>query len=515
MKSDKFFAINPSNDKKLDGAFYNATSNEISHAVLQSKSAFTIYRKKSKEQIAAFLIQIAAEISNLGEALPKVCHLETGLPIARLQGETTRTINQLLLFANLVLEGSWVEAKIDTAIPHRNPVAKPDIRQLLIPIGPVAVFGASNFPLAFSTAGGDTASALASGCTVIVKGHEAHPGTSEMVAKAIKRAMDICGMPEGTFSLLQGNSKEVGKELIQHPEIKAVGFTGSFTAGKALFDYANARAEPIPVFAEMGSTNPVFILPEALQNRTNEIAAELANSITLGVGQFCTNPGLTFIEKSKETPLFYKELENKISETLAGTMLTSAIKKNYELKIDKIKSISKMRLLASGIEPTGANDAMANVFTTSISNYLDNAELSEENFGPSGIIVESDSKEAILEAARNLKGHLTATIFGSPNDLINNSELLSILELKVGRVIINSFPTGVEVCHSMVHGGPFPATTVPNSTSVGTGAIKRFVRPICYQDFPDNLLPEALKDKNPQEIWRLLNGNFTQEKIES
>ncbi|WP_163397718.1 aldehyde dehydrogenase (NADP(+)) [Flavobacterium fluviatile] len=513
--SDKFFAINPSNDNKLEGEFYNATKKEIDNAVLQAKNAFAIYRKKSKQQIAAFLIQIGEEISNLGEALPERCHLETGLPIARLQGERTRTINQLLLFANLVLEGSWVDAKIDTAIPDRNPVAKPDIRQLLIPIGPVAVFGASNFPFAFSTAGGDTASALASGCPVIVKGHEAHPGTSEMVAKAIKRAIDICGMPEGTFSLLQGNSKKVGQELVQHPEIKAVGFTGSFTGGKALFDYANSRPEPIPVFAEMGSTNPVFILPEALQNKTKEIAVGLANSITLGVGQFCTSPGLTFVGKSKDADIFYQELKQKISETMGVTMLTPGIKKNYELKIDKTKSISQVQLLSSGIETTGSNNAIANIFKTSISNYLNNPELSDENFGPSSVIVESDSKQALLEAARNLKGHLTATIFGTPNDLKNNPELLSILELKVGRVIINNFPTGVEVCHSMVHGGPFPATTAPNSTSVGSGAIKRFVRPICFQDYPDDLLPDALKNKNPQKIWRLVNGNFTQDKIES
>lgn len=508
-----FSAINPRTNLPLEKQFQNASIQEINETVQLATAAFDIYRKKNKNQIASFLEQIAIEITNLGSTLIECCHLETALPIIRLEGERGRTINQLNLFASLVREGSWIDARIDTAIADRNPIPKPDIRHLLIPIGPVAVFGASNFPLAFSTVGGDTASALASGCTVVVKGHEAHPETSEMVTKAILKAISICGMPKGTFSLIQGNSKKIGEILVKHPNIKAVGFTGSYTGGKTLFDYANERPEPIPVFAEMGSTNPVFILPEALKNKTQEIASGLANSITMGVGQFCTKPGLSFIQKSESIESFYIELINKIKEVPAGTMLTPNIQKVYNQNIAELQTIPILEKLTTGLKATSPNEASANIFKTSFANFSKYEELSEENFGPSSILIEADSKTAILEAARNLKGHLTATIFGTPNDLENYQELLSILELKVGRMIINNYPTGVEVCHSMVHGGPFPATTAPNSTSVGTAAIKRFTRPVCYQNYPDSLLPDALKDKNPQSIWRLVDGKFTKDKI--
>lgn len=510
-----FFAINPANNEKLEGEYNNASIADIDIAVNNAQIAFDLYRKKDKNSIAEFLDQIAEEILNLGASLITRCHLETGLPIARLEGERGRTTSQLKLFAAVVREGSWVDARIDTANPDRLPLPKADIRHMLLPLGPVAVFGASNFPLAFSTAGGDTASALAAGCPVIVKAHEAHPGTSELVAQAIMKAIKICDMPEGTFSLLQGNSRTVGETLVKHPGIKAVGFTGSFAGGKALFDYANARPEPIPVFAEMGSTNPVFILPEALKEKGVAIATGLASSIAMGVGQFCTNPGLSFIEKTADVIPFYNELKQKISEIPSATMLSPNIKNAFDKGVGKTLEIKNVTAFAHGLANTADNDASPILFQTTIENYMKNSSLSEENFGPSSIIIESDTKEAILEAARNLEGHLTATIFGTENDFKNYSELFDILELKVGRIVINGYPTGVEVCHAMVHGGPYPATTASQSTSVGTGAIKRFVRPVCFQDYPQFRLPEALKNNNPYQIWRLLDGNLTQSTIES
>ncbi|MEY3498490.1 MAG: hypothetical protein RL308_159 [Bacteroidota bacterium] len=506
--SGKFYAINPFNNEQLEGEFINATESQIDEAVNKAQQAFDIYRKKDKDSVANFLECIADEILNLGDALIERCHLETALPIARLQGERGRTIGQLKLFASVVREGSWVDARIDTAIPDRVPLPKSDIRHMLLPLGPVAVFGASNFPLAFSVAGGDTASALASGCPVVVKGHKAHPGTSEMVASAILKAVKICGMPEGTFSLLNGNARGVGEALVKHPVIKAVGFTGSFAGGKALFEYANARPEPIPVFAEMGSTNPVFILPQALNERAEEIANGLAASITMGVGQFCTNPGLSFIQKSDSADKFYKQLNHRISEVPAATMLTPDMKKAYDKGIQKTLGVSQVEEFAVGLEEKTPNSATPRIFKTTIANYFENEDLSEENFGPSSVLVEALTKEDILKAAGNLVGHLTATVFGTTQDLAEYKELFDILELKVGRILINGYPTGVEVCHSMVHGGPYPATTAPQSTSVGTGAIKRFVRPVCFQDYPDAILPLALKRENPLNIWRLLNGNL-------
>jgi 2,5-dioxopentanoate dehydrogenase len=506
--TEKFFAVNPINNSILEGTYCNASESQINEVVQKAQEAFEVYRKKDKETIAKFLECIGEEILNLGDALIERCHLETALPIARLQGERGRTIGQLNLFASVVREGSWVDARIDTSIPDRLPLPKSDIRHQLIPLGPVAVFGASNFPLAFSVAGGDTASALASGCSVVVKAHPAHPGTSEMVAQAIETAVQKCSLPEGTFSLIHGNVNEVSEILVQHLLIKAVGFTGSYQGGKALFNLANSRPEPIPVFAEMGSTNPIFILPGAIVDRGAEIASGLAASITQGVGQFCTNPGLSFVVSSNKSDLFYEQIGAKISEISAGVMLTPNIKKSFENGVNRINEINQVEQLATGIVVNEPNAATPIIFKTSIENYFNNQSLSEENFGPSSILVEVDSKEGIIKAAKNLKGHLTATVIGNLNDFEEYKELFAILELKVGRVLINGYPTGVEVCHSMVHGGPYPATTASQSTSVGTNAIKRFVRPICFQDFPDELLPSALQHSNPLNIWRLVNGNL-------
>ena len=508
-----FYAINPTNNKQLEGQYTNATAAAIEEAVQKATKAFDIYRKKDKESIANFLEAIADEILNLGDALLERCHLETALPMGRLQGERGRTMNQLKLFASVVREGSWVDARIDTAIPDRSPFPKSDIRHILQPLGPVAVFGASNFPLAFSVAGGDTASALAAGCTVVVKGHPAHPGTSAMIATAFQKAIKKCGMPEGTFSLVQGNTNAVGQSLVEHPNIKAVGFTGSFRGGKALFDLANARPEPIPVFAEMGSTNPVFILPNALKEKAATIAAGMAHSITLGVGQFCTNPGLTFVEQSKSVDEFSTHLATNINEKPAAVMLTQGIKNAYEKGIQSTESINGVAAIATGQAAKTTTDITAKIFKTSLENFHENELLEEENFGPSSVLVIAETKTQILEAAKKLKGHLTATVHGTPKDFADYAALFSILEQKVGRVIINGYPTGVEVCHSMVHGGPYPATTAVQTTSVGTNAIKRFVRPICFQDYPAALLPKALLNENPSAIWRLVNGVLTKDKI--
>lgn len=510
MSNQTFYAINPVSNEQLEGAYHNAAEAAIDEAVQKAAQAFDSYRKKSNNEIADFLHQMADEILALGDALLQRCHLETALPLGRLQGERGRTMNQLKLFAEVVREGSWVDARIDTAIPDRKPFPKSDIRHMLQPLGPVAIFGASNFPLAFSVAGGDTASALAAGCPVVVKGHPAHPGTSEMMASAIQQAAEKCGMPEGVFSLVQGNTHAVGEALVKHPDIKAVGFTGSFRGGKALFDLANARPEPIPVFAEMGSTNPVFILPNALKEKTASIAEGMANSITLGVGQFCTNPGLAFVERTKSADKFGQYLATKIMEKSADTMLTRGIKKAYDQGLQNTSSVQGMTTLATGQEGE-VNQATATIFETSIQHFLQQESLAEENFGPSSILVVAESKAQILEAAKELNGHLTATVHGTTKDLENYQALFDILEKKVGRIIINGYPTGVEVCHSMVHGGPYPATTAPQSTSVGTNAIKRFVRPVCFQDYPSFLLPKALQDDNPLNIWRLVNGVWTKE----
>ncbi|NRT10774.1 aldehyde dehydrogenase (NADP(+)) [Flavobacterium sp. 14A] len=508
-----FQAINPTTNEALEKQFKNTSIEELNDAVVKATLAFSSYRKKDSAAIAAFLEQIAEEIMNLGDQLITVCNQETGLPIGRLQGERGRTVNQLKLFATVVREGSWVDARIDTALPDRLPIPRPDIRHILIPLGPVAVFGASNFPLAFSTAGGDTASALASGCPVIVKGHEAHPHTSALIAAAILKAVATCNMPEGVFTLLQGNSRSLGEALVKHKDIKAVGFTGSFNGGKALFDYANQRSEPIPVYAEMGSTNPVFILPGALKDKAEKIAEGLVASIAMGVGQFCTSPGITFIENGTGLQQFYNTLKGKAATTDSGTMLTPSIKIAYERGLTKLQEIKEVEEIALGLKELAVNNSTIRIFKTTVENYQKEAFLAEENFGPSSIIIESTSKEQILDAARNLKGHLTATIFGTDEDFENYSELFDILELKVGRVLVNGYPTGVEVCHAMVHGGPFPATTAANSTSVGTGAIKRFVRPVCFQDFPHNKLPKALQNDNPLSLYRIVNGTITNGKI--
>lgn len=507
--SGSFQGINPVNNEKLPVDFKETSSTELEEAVQLAETAFAAYSRTSSEARALFLEAIADEILALGDELLDRTHLETALPLGRLTGERGRTMGQLKLFAKVVREGSWVDARIDPAMPERKPFPRVDIRHMMRPIGPVAVFGASNFPLAFSVAGGDTASALAAGCPVVVKGHPAHPGASELVASAIIKAAQKTGMPDGVFSMLQGTTHQLGGDLIKHPLITAVGFTGSFRGGKALFDIANQRENPIPVFAEMGSTNPVFILPGALAE-SKKLAAGFAGSITLGVGQFCTNPGLILVEGGAAAETFKTDLSTAIAETSAGTMLTPGIKNAFEHGIADFEQEAGVEGVGVGQDVATANSVAAQVFQTSYEKLQANPKLAEEVFGPSSLIVDAPSKAAILDTARNLEGHLTTTVHGTPTDLAEYKELFTILERKAGRVIINGFPTGVEVCHAMVHGGPYPATTAPQSTSVGTNAIKRFARPVCYQDFPASLLPEELQDKNARGIWRLIDGTWSQ-----
>ncbi len=511
--ADTFTAMNPAGQEGLEPPFYSATEAEVGRALELAQRAFRDYRRVSPERKADFLEGIAAGVEALGDALIQRAAAETGLPEARLQGERTRTTNQLLMFAGVVREGSWVDARIDHAQPERQPLPKPDLRRMLIPLGPVAVFGASNFPFAFSTAGGDTASALAAGCPVVYKAHPAHPGTSEMVARVILEAAEKAGLPEGVFSLLHGAGPAVGLALVKHPLTQAVAFTGSLRAGRALFDAAAARPTPIPVYAEMGSINPVFVLPGALSERGEAIAAGLAGSVTLGVGQFCTNPGLVVGLGDEAMTRFVEEVGSQLQETAPGTMLYPGIQKAFEEGVARVVEISGVRTVGRSSTPpiTERTEGGAVAFTTDAATFLQEKALSDELFGPATLLVTAASKGKMLELARNLEGHLTATIHGTEADLQAYGELVAVLETKVGRLLFNGFPTGVEVCPSVNHGGPYPATTDVRTTSVGTAAITRFARPLCYQDFPPAALPDALKDGNPRGIWRLVDGELTKD----
>jgi NADP-dependent aldehyde dehydrogenase len=511
---ESFYAINPASGESLEVGFFEGTPVDVDKAAKLAKRDFDSYRATSNKARAAFLEAIAEEIEKLGPDLIDRAMAETGLPNARLVGERGRTVNQLRLFAQAIREGSWVDARIDTAIPDRSPLPKPDIRMMHTAIGPAVVFGASNFPLAFSVAGGDTASALAAGCPVIVKGHQAHPGTSEFIGRAIQAAVRRTKMPDGTFSLIQGNNITVGEALVKHPAIKAVGFTGSFKGGKALFDLAASRPEPIPLYAEMGSTNPVFLLPGAVKERGKSIAQGLADSATLGAGQFCTNPGLVFGVGNHDYDIFIDTAVKAMAKKAAETMLHSGIRNNYEHGIQDLTGMEGVELIATGgLDSAHGCTGIPRLLKTTAKTFQYHARLEEEVFGPSSLLVVCDSSEQLLEIAARLKGHLTATIHGTDEELAKNGNLITILEKKVGRIIFNGFPTGVEVCHSMTHGGPFPATTDSRSTSVGTAAIKRFLRPVCYQNFPQASLPDPLKNENPAGIWRLVNGEMTQKGI--
>ncbi len=508
--SKTFHAFNPATGEALEPEFHEATPEQIDLATRLAAEAFSIYAQVSREKKAAFLNAIAANIEANAETIIERCNLETALAKPRLQVETARTVNQLRLFAKVVAEGSWTMARIDRPDPNRKPAPKPDIRSVLRPLGPVVVFSASNFPMAFSVAGGDTASALAAGNPVIVKAHSAHPGTSELVGEAVRKAVRSCGLPEGVFSLIFGAGTTVGTRLVQHPQIKAGGFTGSTGAGRALMNLAAARPEPIPFYGELGSTNPVFLLPGAMKARCAQIATGLFGSFTLGAGQFCTKPGMIFMSEGGPSESFVSELKGKVTEAPQFALLTKGISADYDKEARNRKVRKDLTVVAEGAPASGTPfAARAALYQTDLSSFLASPELSEEHFGPSTLLIRYSSKEQILEAARRLEGHLTATIHGTEEDLREFSELIAILETKVGRIVFNGFPTGVEVCHAMVHGGPYPASTDSRTTSVGTQAIFRFVRPVCYQDIPDSALPLELKNANPLGIWRMADGELT------
>ncbi|MGD0178226.1 MAG: aldehyde dehydrogenase (NADP(+)) [Terriglobales bacterium] len=512
-----FYATNPKSGERLEPGFFAASPDEVDRAVSLSHQAFATYDRVSARDRGAFLRTIAANIESIAEELVERAEEETALPKPRLQGETARTCGQLRMFAQVAEEGSWVQARIDRADPNRKPAPKPDIRSMLRPLGPVVVFGASNFPLAFSVAGGDTASALAAGNPVIFKGHPAHPGTSELVSQAVQQAVRQCNFPEGVFSLLFDSGNRVGAALIKHPVVKAAGFTGSRTAGRILMDLAAARPEPIPFLAEMSSTNPVFILPGALRERADSIAAGLYSSFTLGAGQFCTKPGLVFLPALAEASDFIKRLQLCIDASAPFHLLTSGIRSAYGAAISARKSKTNVGLVAEK-QPTGIVDEFSVggvLFETDARSFLADENLAAEIFGPATLLVRHSNREELLEAARNLDGHLTATIHGTKQDLEEFTDLIAILERKVGRLVFNGFPTGVEVSHAMVHGGPYPATSDGVSTSVGSQAIFRFCRPVCYQGFPQAALPDALKDANPLHLWRMIDGEMTREPIPS
>lgn len=507
-----FRGFDPTAGQPLAPVFHEATTAEINRACELAEQAFVAYRQTSSEARATFLVRIAEELLALGDELIQRAKAETGLGEDRLSGERGRTMFQLRSMAELIREGSWVEATIDHAIPDRQPLPKPDLRRMLIPLGPVAVFGASNFPFAYSVAGGDTAAALAAGCPVVVKAHPAHPGTSELTARAILKAAHECGMPEGVFSMVHGGSVEVGQTLVKHPAIKAVGFTGSLRGGRALFDAAAARPEPIPVYAEMGSVNPVFILPGALQERGDAFAEGLKNSVTLGVGQFCTCPGLVFGMEAAGMEKLRAKLSHLFAEVPPATMLHPGILSSFEAGVEKFAQTSGVAVQRAATEADKVKtQSQATVLSTDAATFLRNPQLSEEVFGPSTLVVGCSSPEQLAEIARNLHGSLTATIHATSEDLQEYKSLIDILAHKAGRLVFNGFPTGVEVCPAMTHGGPYPATTDARTTSVGSYAIKRFARPVSYQNFPPEALPVELQDGNPRGVWRLVDNVMTRE----
>ncbi|CAM1373152.1 aldehyde dehydrogenase (NADP(+)) [Tenacibaculum xiamenense] len=505
---------NPELQEENSIPFYEASDNEINEAVSLASKAFDSYKTFSGKKKAEFLNKIADEILNLGDALVTTYCSETGLPEGRAVGERTRTIFQLRSFAELVSSGSWVEASIDTGNPDRTPMPKPDLRRMNIPLGPIVVFGASNFPLAYSTAGGDTAAALAAGCPVIVKSHPMHAGTGELVASAIIKAAKETGMPDGVFSNLNSSGIEVGQKLAEHAQIKAIGFTGSIKGGRALFDIASRRKTPIPVFAEMGSINPVIVLPDALKTRGEELAKTYANSITLGTGQFCTNPGLILGIESDALDNFINHLSDEIVKINPTCMLHPQIKKAYHLNKEKILSEKQVSIKTTYKQDiANENYASQTLATVSGEDFIQNANLHEEVFGPFSLIVKCKDKGELEKAISSLDGQLTGTILGNNLEISEYNYLLSLLNNKVGRIIFNGVPTGVEVCPSMVHGGPYPSSTDSRFSAVGTSSIKRWVRPFSYQNWPNELLPDELKNENSLGILRLVNNKLTDQPI--
>jgi NADP-dependent aldehyde dehydrogenase len=472
-------------------AFSVGTPAHIDAAARAAEAAFPAYAATTRDQRAAFLDRIADEIEARGAEITEIGTAETGLPAARLEGERGRTTGQLRLFAAHIRDKAYLDCRIDPALPDRKPAPRPEIRMIQRPIGPVAVFGASNFPLAFSVAGGDTASALAAGCPVVVKGHSAHPGTGEIVAQAVLAAIHACNMPLGVFSLVQGGKRDVGESLVQHPLIRAVGFTGSLGGGRALYDLCAARPDPIPFFGELGSVNPVFLLPDALANRAGQIAAGWAASLTMGAGQFCTNPGIIVALDGPDTDAFTTAAHDALAPIGPQTMLTDGIAAAYRDGRDRIAAGQGVQtLLAAGAQ---GRQASPYLYSVPGDDWLANPALGHEVFGPLGLIVRARDAAQMLAIAHSLEGQLTCTLHVDPGDHALAQSLLPVLERKAGRVLANGFPTGVEVCDAMVHGGPYPASTNFGATSVGTLSIRRWLRPVSYQNLPESLLPQDLR----------------------
>ncbi|UQB80111.1 aldehyde dehydrogenase (NADP(+)) [Pseudomonas shirazica] len=494
----------------LPQAFAQATPEEVDAAAQAAEAAFAEYNALAPQRRAQFLDAIADQLDALDDTFVATVCRETALPAGRIQGERARTSNQMRLFASVLRRGDYLGARIDRAQPLRQPLPRPDLRQYRTGVGPVAVFGASNFPLAFSTAGGDTAAALAAGCPVVVKAHSGHMATAERVAEAIERAVVATGMPAGVFNMIYGAG--VGEALVRHPAIQAVGFTGSLKGGRALCELAAARPQPIPVFAEMSSINPVLVLPAALQARGEQVARELAGSVVLGCGQFCTNPGLVIGIAGEAFSNFLAALGAQLADQPGQTMLNAGTLRSYAQGVQRLLQHPGVRHLA-GADQAG-DQAQAQLFQADVSLLLDgDALLQEEVFGPATVAVAVADEAELRRAVQALHGQLTATLIAEPEDFQRFAALVPLLQRKAGRLLVNGYPTGVEVCDAMVHGGPYPATSDARGTSVGTLAIDRFLRPVCYQDYPDALLPDALKNANPLGLQRLVDGQHSREAL--
>jgi NADP-dependent aldehyde dehydrogenase len=503
-------AFNPTTGLDLEPDFGAGGEAEVDRACLLAQEAFDPYRETPLATRARFLRMIGRGILDLGDVLVDRASAETGLPRGRIEGERSRTVGQLELFASIVSEGRWISATLDSALPDRKPQPRPNLRLRKIAIGPVAVFGASNFPLAFSVAGGDTASALAAGCPVVVKAHSSHLGTSELVGRVIRQAVADCGMEEGIFSLVLGEGNAIGQALVGHPAIKAVAFTGSRLGGLSLMRVAAERPEPIPVYAEMSSINPVFLFPKALDKNAETLARGFVDSMTLGVGQFCTNPGIVMGINSDGFQRFSRAAAQELSTRGAGTMLSPAIHSAYQRGLERLKAAKGVSSLAQVEARTGSCLGSPALFSVTARQLLAEPELAEEVFGPSSVLVSCETSEEMRVVVEQVPGQLTASLFVEEQDVEMARMLMPLLERKVGRIIFNGYPTGVEVSHAMVHGGPFPATSDSRTTSVGAGAIERFLRPVSYQNMPAALLPESLQDTNPMKILRVRNAKIEQ-----
>ncbi|MCZ2896862.1 aldehyde dehydrogenase (NADP(+)) [Burkholderia thailandensis] len=501
-------AYDPARGVELEPTFGAGGAGDVDRACRLANAAFDSFRHAPLETRARFLEAVAERIVGLGDQLIERAHAESALPVARLEGERARTVGQLRLFASVARDGRWLDATLDSAQPERKPIPRADLRLQKIPVGPVAVFGASNFPLAFSVAGGDTASAFAAGCPVVAKAHPAHLGTSELVGRAIRQAVAECGLHEGVFSLVVGAGNAIGEALVAHPAIKAVGFTGSRAGGIALMGVAARRREPIPVFAEMSSINPFFVLPGALRTRGAKIAQGFVESLTLGVGQFCTNPGLVVALEGHDLQAFVDTAARALVQKGAQTMLTSGIASSYERAVAARRAAAGVSEVAQGARSDARNAALPALFTTTQTQFIQNPLLEAEIFGPTSLIVACRDIDEMIALAEHVEGQLTATLHLEDDDVDLARKLLPTLERRAGRIVANGYPTGVEVAHAMVHGGPFPSTSDSRGTSVGALAIERFLRPVCYQDLPAALLPDALADANPLGLWRLRDGQL-------